>query len=82
MPRKPLSEAAKRAFARARKLYWVRKKLDAEEKALKITAPPEATHRTPSYRKTDRPDLVPDAVDPFGEEVFEREMEIPWKREK
>ena len=81
MARKPLSEAAKTAFIRSRKLYWIRKKLDAEENALRITAPPEVCvgeHR--DRKKRGKPGI--DYSDPLGEEVFEREMGIGWKREE
>lgn len=77
LARKPLSEAAKQAFARSRKLYWIRKKLVAEEKGLKITAPIEPVlGGQQSYRNNQGA-----KEDPLGEEVFEREMGIGWKRE-
>ena len=89
MPRKPLSEAAKKAFARSRKLYWIRKKLDKEEKALRITAPidsnyrRDAVHRRDVRRKTEEVIEEPGPlIKPFGEEEFEREMGIRWKRDE
>ena len=83
MPRKPLSEAAKTAFIRSRKLYWIRKKLDAEENALRITAPVDNERsNTKKYRRSTAGYTNPDSTDPLGEEVFEREMGIGWKREE
>jgi hypothetical protein len=79
VPRKPLSEAAKKAFGRSRKLYWIRKKIRLQEAGLEITASYD-----PAYRRgqTREPKAENDPlVEPFGEEEFEREMKIRWKRD-
>ena len=88
MPRKPLSEAAKKAFARSRKLSWVRKKLDKEEKALRITAPIDRLYRQDTtfrriigQRKVKEIEDRSPPLEPFGEEEFEREMKIGWRRD-
>lgn len=58
--------------------YWVRKKIKAEEEGLKITAPIDPT---PGGRQSFKNDQGL-GEDPLGEEVFEREMGIGWKRDE
>ena len=82
MPRKPLSKAAKAAFIRSRKLYWIRKKMKAEENGLKITAPMDSSDGRWMTGKEDWMAKGGLPIEPLGEEEFEREMEIRWKREE
>jgi len=56
----------------------LRKQFEAEEAKLRITAPIDPV----AGGRKDRKGAAPGEVsDPLGEEVFEKEMEKPWKRE-